>query len=242
MFFGKCFDQLRPWGPVCRFKTDPEYAHYVFQSFASEYFGNSRASAQLFAAYKDCMCSIYRVPGVDAGTTSTQSKSIMPTFNSNTVRIFQCRYDKRCRLSFLNCFSYFNDYSMPILQISDFTNYQNASGRIFLEQWAFLSSLRNMNRDRDGSALTAFKERQVFVTIVLLLRQSNFRSLPHWCLILLTAMYGWGTRETLAHVTSFIGRTVSRIYRDRFFTSLTSSVVETDTTVIKINLWIDGPG
>ena len=28
--------------------------------FAVEYFGSSRASAQLFATYKDCMCSIFR--------------------------------------------------------------------------------------------------------------------------------------------------------------------------------------
>ena len=32
MFFGKCFDQLRPWGPVLRFKTDPEYVHHVCRS------------------------------------------------------------------------------------------------------------------------------------------------------------------------------------------------------------------
>ena len=147
-----------------------------------------------------------------------------------------------CCLSFLNCFSNINDYSMSVLQTLDFTNYQNTSRRIFPEQWDFLSSLQNVNEDRDGSTLTAFKERQVFVTILLLLHQSNFRSLPHWCLILLMTMYGWGAQKMLANVTSFIGTTVSWIYRDRFFTSLTSSVVETDTTVIKINLWIDGPG
>jgi hypothetical protein len=43
MFFGWCFDQLRPWGPVFRFKTDPEYAHHIFCQFASEYFGDLRA-------------------------------------------------------------------------------------------------------------------------------------------------------------------------------------------------------
>jgi len=41
MFFGKQFDQMHPWGPVFRFKNDPEYAHHVFRSFASEYFGDS---------------------------------------------------------------------------------------------------------------------------------------------------------------------------------------------------------
>ncbi len=30
MFFGKLFDQSRPWGPVFRFKNNPEYTHHVF--------------------------------------------------------------------------------------------------------------------------------------------------------------------------------------------------------------------
>ena len=30
MFFGKSFNQSRPWGPVFRFKSDPEYAHRLF--------------------------------------------------------------------------------------------------------------------------------------------------------------------------------------------------------------------
>ena len=41
MFFGKSFDQSRPWGPVFRFKLDPKYAHHVFFQFALEYFGDS---------------------------------------------------------------------------------------------------------------------------------------------------------------------------------------------------------
>ena len=58
MFFGKQFGQMRPWGPVFWLKNDPD-AHHVFRSFVSEYFGDSRASPQLFAVYKDCMCMIY---------------------------------------------------------------------------------------------------------------------------------------------------------------------------------------
>ena len=49
---------MRPWGPVFWLKNDPD-AHHVFRSFVSEYFGDSRASPQLFAVYKDCMCMIY---------------------------------------------------------------------------------------------------------------------------------------------------------------------------------------
>jgi hypothetical protein len=71
----------------------------------------------------------------------------------------------------------------------------------------------------------------VFVSLLILQPQSNFHCLPHWCLILLMAMYGWGTSNTLGHATSFLGATVSRRYRDRFYTSLTSTVVD---TVIKL--------
>ena len=47
MFFGKPFDQLRPWGPIFRFKNDPEYAHHIYCQFAPKYFGNSCALSQL---------------------------------------------------------------------------------------------------------------------------------------------------------------------------------------------------
>jgi len=112
-------------------------------------------------------------------------------------------------MAFTNCFSKFNDYTMPILHTSDFTNFQNQSNKVFPEERTFLSLHCNVNEDRDGPVLTAFKEKQVFITIILLFCQSNFRLLPHWCLILSTAMYGWGTRDTLGHVSSFIGTTVS---------------------------------
>jgi hypothetical protein len=117
---------------------------------------------------------------------------------------------------------------MPILSPFDFTMYLNASKHIFFrEQWAFLSSHRNIHRDRDGNDLTEFKERQVFISLLILQRMANFRCLPHWCLILSTAMYGWGTRNTIGHATSFLGTTVSRTYRDRFYTTLTTGLVDT---------------
>ncbi len=194
MFFGKQFNQLRPWGPVFWFKTDPEYAHHVFRSFALEYFGNSRALAQLFAAYKNCMCTIYCKRSLDAVSPSTSTRAKMPTFNFEQARAFQSSFNNMCRYSFLTCFSDFNDYSMPILLTSDFSMYLNASKHIFPEQWVFLLSHRNINRDRNGNDLTEFKECQVFISLLMLQRMAIFRCLPHWCLILSTAMYGWGTR------------------------------------------------
>jgi hypothetical protein len=95
---------------------------------------------------------------------------------------------------------------MPILNTTDFTIYLK---HIFIQQRVFLSSHRNINRERDGDDLTEFKERQVFMALLMLQQVSHFRSLPHWCLILLTAMYGWGMRDTLGHATLFMGVTVS---------------------------------
>ncbi len=231
MFFGKCFDQTRPWEPVFHFKTDPEYAHHVFRQFAPEYFGDSRASAKLFAAYKDCMCRVYQEQCIVAESTKVTTRSMIPNFNFEDARIFQLSFDHICRHLFVSCFSDFNDYSMLILQTSDFISYLQALNRIFPQQWEFLSSHRNVNPEHDGEDLTKYKERQVFVSLLILQRQSNFRCLPHWCLILSTAMYGWGARHTLGHAMSFLGATVSRSYRDRFYTSLISTIVD---TVIKL--------
>ena len=98
----------------------------------------------------------------------------MAMFDTDRARIFQTDFDAFCKLAFTNCFSKFYDYTVPILHTSDFTNFQNQSKKIFSEEWTFLSLHRNVNEDRDGPVLAAFKERQVFITILLLLRQSNF--------------------------------------------------------------------
>jgi hypothetical protein len=227
MFFGWCFDHLLPWGPVFCFKTDPKYAQHVFRRFASEYFGDLQASAQLFGAYKDCMCSVNRSQCIEAESKYTETIAKIPNFSFEHARMFQSSFDIICQHSFLNCFLDFNDYSMPILQTSDFTAYLHASKRIFPQQWAFLSSHCNVNPERDGNDLTKFKERQVFISLLALQRQSNFRCLPHWCLILLTAMYGWGAHKKLGHAIPFLGRTVSWSYRDQFYSSLTLAIVET---------------
>jgi len=150
-FFGKQFDQMRPWGPVFRFKNDPEYAHHAFCSFASEYFGDSRASSQLFAVYKDCMCMIYRERSlVVASASSNKLRAKMAMFDTDCARTFQTDFDAFCKLAFTNCFSKFNDYTMPILHTSNFTNFQNQSKKVFPEEWTFLSLHRNVNEDRDG--------------------------------------------------------------------------------------------
>jgi hypothetical protein len=220
MFFGKSFDQSRPWGPIFRFKSDPEYAHQVFWQFALEYFGNSRVSSQLFASYKECLCNYYRSRQINTEHSSVRKRDL-PTFNCDVARKFQSCFDNICRHSYFNCFSDFNDYLMPfncfsdfndyltpILSTADFLNFLNASKNIFPEQRAFLSSHRNINHDRDGNALTQFKEQQVS-----------------------TAMYGWVTRDTMSHATSFMGTTVSRVFHGKFYMSLMVDIIE---TVIKL--------
>ncbi len=68
---------------------------------------------------------------------------------------------------------------------------------------------------------------QMFISLLILQHQSNVRCLLHWCLILSTAMYSWGTRDTLGRATSFLGTMVSCSYRDCFYTSLTSNIINT---------------
>ncbi len=121
---------------------------------------------------------------------------------------------------------------MPILRTSNFCNFLHASMHVFPQQWAFLSSHWNINWEQDGNDLTEFKERQVFVSLCILQHQSNVRCLLHWCLILSTARYGWGTRDVLGHATSFTGTTVSRSYWNCFYTSLTSNIVNTGTRLL----------
>jgi hypothetical protein len=57
-------------------------------------------------------------------------------------------------------------------------------------------------------------------------RLANFRTLKHWAMVISTAYYGWGVKETVSHVTSFLGITITRTTRDSFFKWLTSNRVE----------------
>jgi hypothetical protein len=57
-------------------------------------------------------------------------------------------------------------------------------------------------------------------------RLANFRSLKHWAMILSTAYYGYGAKDTVGHVTSFLGITVSCTTRDKFFKQLTLDRVQ----------------
>jgi hypothetical protein len=95
LVFGKCFDQLHLWGPVFCFKTDPKYAHHVFCQFALEYFGDSRASAHLFDAYKDCMCSVYLAQCIEVESAFTQTRVKIPSFNFEGARMFQLSFDNK---------------------------------------------------------------------------------------------------------------------------------------------------
>jgi hypothetical protein len=144
---------------------DPKYAHHIFWQFASEYFGDLRALSQLFAAYKDYLCNVYRAT---AKSSTTDRPSKLPNFNGEGAKMFFAQFDNISHHSFQNCFTNFNDYSMPILNTTDFTIYLNLSKHIFIQQWALLPSHRNINRERDGNNLTEFKEQQVFIALLML--------------------------------------------------------------------------
>jgi hypothetical protein len=62
--------------------------------------------------------------------------------------------------------------------------------------------------------------------ILNLQRIANYKSLKHWALIISVAFYGWGTKDTVGNVTSFLGITVSRRTRDDFFKELTADRVQ----------------
>ena len=84
--------------------------------------------------------------------------------------------------------------------------------------------MRNVDQKRDWQELTAYKERQVFCSLLALQRQSNFRDLTYWALIETTAYYGWGVRATVVNGSTFWGTTVGRAYRDRKYSELIDGI------------------
>ncbi len=137
-------------------------------------FGDTHDSLQLFAAYKNCLCSVYQANA--ESLSILERRTNVPNFNNNILKVFFSRFNDICCHSFLNCFSTFNYYSMPILQTANFTNYLNASKHIFSTQWAFLSLHHNINLNRDREQLTDFKESQVFLALLILQWMSNSKA------------------------------------------------------------------
>jgi hypothetical protein len=97
----------------------------------------------------------------------------------------------------------YNNYSQPLPVPDDFMNYLNLSKRIFPQQWEFLSMACGIY-SRDADNLQDYTECQIFMVLLNLQRLANFRTLKHWAMVISTAYYGWGAKDTVSHVTLFL--------------------------------------
>jgi hypothetical protein len=119
----------------------------------------------------------------------------------------------------------YNDYSQPLILANDFMNFFNLSKKILPQQWDFLADTCGI-QTRDGNELQKYKEQQVFMVLLNLQGLANFRTLKHWAMVISTAYYGWGAKDTVGHVTSFLLLSVSRRTCDAFFKQLTLHCVQ----------------
>ena len=83
-----------------------------------------------------------------------------------------------------------------------------------------------MNKKKDRAELLAYKERQIFCTLLSLQRQANFRELTYWALIQTTALCGWGAKNTIVNGMSFWGNTVGRVFRDTEYSKLIDGITD----------------
>ena len=217
MLFG--LPLLQGWPFAALFwKKKHQHAHHIFRQFSSEYFGDSRACSMLYIEYQQA-----RLDSTSADLLSHDNKPSSETnifneslFNREDVRQFQKWVDWYCKYALVNCMHHYNDYSQPLILPEDFTNYFELSKNIFPQQWSFLQSTRGI-QSRDGNVLQEYKEWQIFMVLLNLQRLANFRVLKHWAMVILTTFYGWGAKDTIAHVTKFLGITVAWKSRNAFF-------------------------
>ena len=76
--------------------------------------------------YKECLYNVYQA---FADSLLIEQKMRMTNFNYEGAKTFFAKFDDICQQSFLNCFSNFNGYSLPILWTTYFTNYLNGLKR-----------------------------------------------------------------------------------------------------------------
>jgi hypothetical protein len=225
MLFGSQFDQGRSFTSLFR-KMKAQHAHHILRRFGSEYFGDSRACSTLFIEYQQARLDM-AVRDLHNINNASLSGSLFnsSSFKTEEATQFMYWFDQYYRNAFINCMNSYNNYSQPLIIAQDFMNFLLLSKRIFPKQWDFLSAVRGINT-RDGDDLQEYKERQVFMVLLNLQHLANFRSLKHWAMILTTTYYGYGAKDTVGHITSFLGITVSRTTRDEFFKQLTLDWVQ----------------
>jgi len=166
MLFGFPFEHGRSIAKIFR-KMKAQHAHHIFRQFASEYFGDSRASSMLFIEYQqarlDAAAEIFMSSQVN--TSSASNLFHDSSFKTERAQRFQYWFDRYCKHEFLNCMNSYNDYSQPLLVPDDFMNYLNLSKRIFPQQWEFLAMARGIY-SRDADNLQDYKERQIFMVLL----------------------------------------------------------------------------
>jgi hypothetical protein len=104
MLFGFPFEQGRSFAKICQ-KMKAQHAHHIFCHFASEYFGNSRASLMLFIEYQqarlDAAAEIFM--SIQGNTSSGSSLFHDSLFKTERAQQFQYWFDRYCEHAFLNC-------------------------------------------------------------------------------------------------------------------------------------------
>jgi hypothetical protein len=199
----------------------PQHAHHILQQFTSEYYGDPQACSMLFIEYQQAQLDA-TVADLEANNSSAESANLFDQslFKTEEAQQFQFWLVRYCKHAFLNCMNGYNNYSQPLIVPQDIMNYLPLSKHIFPQQWAFLSAVRGIT-SRDSDNLKEYKEQQVFLVILNLQRMANYKPLKHWVMIMATMYYGWGAKDTVGNVMSFIGITVNRKTRDEFYKSPT---------------------
>ena len=145
----------------------------------SEFFGDTHALEPLVTAYQDRQRELESKMNL-AAEAAKDGVLCKSTFNSNNTKAFVQKFDNCCRTSFINTITKFKDHSKSITSPTDFKKYLVLSKDVFGPQWKFLSALW---KESDSAKLCAYKERQVFCTILALQCIANLRKLPHWGMI-----------------------------------------------------------
>ena len=93
-----------------------QHAHHIFCQFASEYFGDSRASSMLFIEYQqarlDAAAEIFMSSQVNTSSASNLFHDL--SFKTERAQLFQYWFDRYCEHAFLNCMNSYNKMTMEI--------------------------------------------------------------------------------------------------------------------------------
>ena len=156
MFFGLAHASNRPMDYLFKRKHTLQWCHHILRHFSDQYFGDTKQSSLLLAAYHKARAVVYERREKEAMLREAglfDSQTLLTDDGKAFINVF----NNHCRHAFYNSITSFQSYSEPLILVADWENFLDIAKFVFDKPWRLLMSFRNIRHD-DSPELISYKE------------------------------------------------------------------------------------